>query len=218
MGAAEGVGRARHLDDDHLHQLGVVPVGVDDERGDRIAASPAGRAARHRPRRSPRASRPSAPGTACRGSPPWRRSSGRRGRRRHPPRRRCPTPGRCESPAARTPAPRRRGSRGACRPPAVSHHRLRRGVVEVGGDAPATAAGAGCRAAQSKSRSATITASRVGSGGEHQPPGIDDHRAPAAAVTGRMRADLVGRDHEALVLDRPGPQQHLPVVARGRRA
>src|SRR5437764_8776158 len=31
-----------------------------------------------------------------------------------------------------------------------------------------------------------------------------------------MGADLVGSDHEALVLDRPRPDQHLPVVPRGR--
>ena len=35
VGAPEGVGGAGHLDDDHLHQLGVVAVGVDAERGDR---------------------------------------------------------------------------------------------------------------------------------------------------------------------------------------
>ena len=35
VGAAEGVGGAGHLDDDHLHQLRVVAVGVDDEAGDR---------------------------------------------------------------------------------------------------------------------------------------------------------------------------------------
>ncbi len=34
VGAAEGVGGPRHLDDDHLHQLRVVAVGVDDEAGD----------------------------------------------------------------------------------------------------------------------------------------------------------------------------------------
>ena len=31
VGAPEGVGRPRDLDDDHLHQLGLVPVGLDDE-------------------------------------------------------------------------------------------------------------------------------------------------------------------------------------------
>ena len=38
----------------------------------------------------------------------------------------------------------------------------------------------------------------------------------ARSIAGRMRAELVGGDHEALVLDRPGADQHLPVVARGR--
>ena len=56
----------------------------------------------------------------------------------------------------------------------------------------------------------------VGGAREHEPPRVDDQRAPAGAVAGRMGADLVGRDHEALVLDRAGAQQHLPVVARGR--
>src|SRR5215207_7959051 len=36
MGATERVGRAGHLDDDHLHQLRVISVGVDDELRDRI--------------------------------------------------------------------------------------------------------------------------------------------------------------------------------------
>ncbi len=36
VGAAEGVGGACDLDDDHLHQIRVVAVGVDDERGDRV--------------------------------------------------------------------------------------------------------------------------------------------------------------------------------------
>ena len=31
----------------------------------------------------------------------------------------------------------------------------------------------------------------------------------------RRRADLVGGEDEGLVLDRPRPQQHLPVVAPG---
>ena len=33
VSTTEGVRRPRHVDDDHLHQLGVVPVGVDDEAG-----------------------------------------------------------------------------------------------------------------------------------------------------------------------------------------
>ena len=51
--------------------------------------------------------------------------------------------------------------------------------------------------------------------GEHEPPRVDDHRAPAGAVAGRVLADLVGGDHERLVLDRAGAQQDLPVLARG---
>src|SRR4051794_22867989 len=38
---------------------------------------------------------------------------------------------------------------------------------------------------------------------EHDAPGVDDHRAPAGADAGNVLADLVGGDHEALVLDRP---------------
>jgi hypothetical protein len=34
VGAAERVGGPGDLDDDHLHQLGLVPVGLDDEVGD----------------------------------------------------------------------------------------------------------------------------------------------------------------------------------------
>ena len=35
MGTAEGVRRPRHLDDDDLHHIWVVAIGVDDERRDR---------------------------------------------------------------------------------------------------------------------------------------------------------------------------------------
>ena len=40
VGEAERVGGTRDLDDDDLHQLGVVPVGVDDERGDGVQLVP----------------------------------------------------------------------------------------------------------------------------------------------------------------------------------
>ena len=56
----------------------------------------------------------------------------------------------------------------------------------------------------------------VGRAGQHEAPRVDDHRAPAGAQAAGMVSDLVGGDHEALVLDRPRPEQHLPVVARGR--
>ena len=39
---------------------------------------------------------------------------------------------------------------------------------------------------------------------------------PPEALPGGVLADLVGGDDEALVLDRAGAQQHLPVVARRR--
>ena len=55
----------------------------------------------------------------------------------------------------------------------------------------------------------------VGGGGEHRAPGVDDHRVPVGAVVRRRLADLVGGDDEGLVLDRPRPQQDLPVVAAG---
>src|SRR4051812_17421811 len=50
---------------------------------------------------------------------------------------------------------------------------------------------------------------------EDEPPGVDDHRAPAGAQARGVAADLVGGHDEALVLDRAGAHQHLPVVARG---
>ena len=59
-----------------------------------------------------------------------------------------------------------------------------------------------------------MTASPSGAWREHDAPGVDDHRAPAGAQARRVLADLVGGDDEALVLDRAGAQQDLPVVAR----
>ena len=174
--------------------------------------------AARRSRRSRRASAPSARGTACRAPRPWTGSSGRRARRRRPPRRRCPRRGRCGSPGARTRARRRRGSAGACRPPAPS----RRGAPRsAGGRRPAwrlasDGSFARIRSSRSKSRSASTTVSVSGACASTSAPRVDDHRAPAGADAGRGLADLVGGDHEALVLDRPRAQQHLPVVARGR--
>ena len=49
------------------------------------------------------------------------------------------------------------------------------------------------------------------------PPRVDDHRVAPGLVVRRRLADLAGGDHEDLVLDRAGAQQHLPVVAAGHR-
>ncbi len=55
--AAERVRRAGDLDDDHLHQLGIVAVRVDDEARDRVELLAARCVAAVRPRRSlPRSS------------------------------------------------------------------------------------------------------------------------------------------------------------------
>ena len=55
----------------------------------------------------------------------------------------------------------------------------------------------------------------VGSLPEHGTPRIDHHAAAKAGTPWLVVADLAGRCHVALVLDRPGPQQHLPVVPPG---
>src|SRR5438477_8643022 len=55
----------------------------------------------------------------------------------------------------------------------------------------------------------------VGRDREDDAPGIDDHRAPVGVEVRRRLAVLTGGDHERLVLDRPGAQQDLPVVAPG---
>jgi hypothetical protein len=55
----------------------------------------------------------------------------------------------------------------------------------------------------------------VGGDREDEPPRVDDHAAPAGPVARRVLADLVGGDHEGLVLDRARPEKDLPVVARG---
>ena len=92
-------------------------------------------------------------------------------------------------------ARRRRGGRRLASEGSSSRTSLLGGEVEVGGD----------------------EALPVGRGGQHPPPGVDDRRVPVGAEVGRRLADLVGGDDEDLVLDRPGAQQHLPVVAAGRR-
>jgi hypothetical protein len=54
--------------------------------------------------------------------------------------------------------------------------------------------------------------------GHHTPPGIDDQRIAeriARSAAGRIAADLRCRCHIALGLDRPRPEQHLPVILAG---
>ena len=50
---------------------------------------------------------------------------------------------------------------------------------------------------------------------QHKPPRISDQRSPTRPVPRGMGPDLVCGEHEALVLDRAGSQQHLPVIATG---
>ncbi len=57
----------------------------------------------------------------------------------------------------------------------------------------------------------------VGGLREHDTPGVDDHRASARAQPAGMGSDLVGGDHERLVLDRARTHEHLPVIAGGRQ-
>ena len=57
-----------------------------------------------------------------------------------------------------------------------------------------------------------MTQSSSGACGEHDAPGIDDRRAPVGGLAVGERAPLVRRDDVALVLDRPGAEQELPVV------
>ncbi len=48
-------------------------------------------------------------------------------------------------------------------------------------------------------------------------PRVDHHGVSPRVVVRRRLADLAGGDHVELVLDRPRPQQHLPVIAPGHR-
>ena len=163
--ASERVRGARDLDDDDLHQVGVVAVGVDDERGDRVELLARRDLLARRPAGSRAAARPSARGRACRAPRPSSRSSGRRGRRRRPPRRRCRRRGRCGSPGARTRARPRPGSCGACRRRGLGArapsggrlgvHRVGPRVGAPGGGARAPAVSRGSRPGASKSSSAT---------------------------------------------------------------
>ena len=71
------------------------------------------------------------------------------------------------------------------------------------------------RARRSRSRSARDQADAVDGLGDDGAPGVDDHAVAEAAHARIVIAGLAGRDHVALVLDRPGAQQHLPVVPTG---
>ena len=171
--------------------------------------------------RSPPASRPSARGRACRAPRPWSRSSGRRARRRRPPRRRCRRRGSAWKPwraKTRTAASRiwRRLSaaawlrlvvaairRPACGQPAAVGQRRQL----ARGSAPGA----------SRSRSATTWPSASGACASTTPQGSTIIERPPERMPPRVLADLVGRDHERLVLDRAGADQHLPVVARRRQ-
>ena len=52
----------------------------------------------------------------------------------------------------------------------------------------------------------------VGGLGEHDAPGVDDHRAAAGLQAGRVASDLICGHDEGLVLDGAGTQQDLPMV------
>ena len=105
-----------------------------------------------------------------------------------------------------------------------AHERSHQACTSVG---PAV----GCRAAVGERRQRAadpVLALEVELGGDEallvgrlrqdDAPGVDDHRAAVGAVVRRRVADLVGGDHEDLVLDRPRAQQDLPVVLAGRAA
>ena len=68
---AERVRGARDLDDDHLHQVGIVTVGLDDEARDRGQLLLGGDVLARRSRGSRPAGSPSARGTACPAPGPW---------------------------------------------------------------------------------------------------------------------------------------------------
>ena len=90
------------------------------------------------------------------------------------------------------------------------------GVDGGGGGWPARAArpGSGLPA---RSRSAAMNHSASGAAASTHAPGVDDRRASAGLGCGAASPTWFGGEHEALVLDRPGPQQHVPVVAAGGR-
>ncbi len=59
--------------------------------------------------------------------------------------------------------------------------------------------------------------SRSGAWASTMPHGSTIIERPPECWPRGVRADLVGRDHERLVLDRPRAHERLPVVARGRQ-
>ena len=68
---------------------------------------------------------------------------------------------------------------------------------------------------RSRSRSTTVRPGPSGTWTEHRAPRIDHHAAAEAGAARIVVAGLSGGRHEALVLDRPRPQQNLPVVPPG---
>ena len=60
-----------------------------------------------------------------------------------------------------------------------------------------------------------ITVSPSGAWARTTPHGSTIIDAPVRGGAVGVRADLVGRDHEGLVLDRPRAQERLPVVLAG---
>ncbi len=92
--------------------------------------------------------------------------------------------------------------------------------------APGPAVGVGAAVGERRQRRANPLDSRqvglgedvalaVGGLGQDDPPRVHDHRPSARVLPGGVGPVLVGGDHVQLVLDRPGPQQDLPVVAGG---
>ena len=69
-------------------------------------------------------------------------------------------------------------------------------------------------ATRSRSRSARTIATDIGRLGDDRAPRIDDHRTAERRLAGRS-ADLRRGEDVRGVLDRPRPEQHLPVVAPG---
>ena len=125
----------------------------------------------------------------------------------------------CGSPGGRRRAPPRRGSGGACRRRLGGARRRPSGVrPRAGGGWPATAA---CARISSWRVEVEVGDRRRSRGRAparaRRPTGRRSSSARRSAWPRRVLADLVGGDHEALVLDRARAQQDLPVVARRRQ-